>query len=80
MTAVMIATTTASIRRDIERQRILLWQGFLSASTLFIAMGSNSRLFDMSEISAQNDAVHAAINAFTACESEYHNLGKTEED
>ena len=74
MVTVMIATTTASIRRDMERKSVILFQEYLATNALYIAMFSAPTLFDEADTDAQDIIAQAADATYEAHCTEYNRL------
>ena len=61
-------------RRHMERERFLLWQNYIAASNLYMAMLNKPLLFDEDETDAQYETCRNLEDSHNAIDQTYHRL------
>ena len=69
----MTATEIAA-RRDMEKQRFILWHFCKSASDLYAAMFDNPRIFTEAETDVQSELSETAESSYYALNDKYTRL------
>ena len=61
-------------RRFMERERFMLWQNYIAASNLYVAMLGKPDLFDEDRTDAQYETCRDLEDSHTALDQTYHRL------
>jgi len=72
--AVGFASCEIAHRRFMERERFLLWQNYIAASNLYMAMLGKPLLFDEDETDAQYETCRDLEDLHNALDQTYHRL------
>ena len=76
--AVGFASCEIAHRRFMERERFMLWQNYIAASNLYMAMLNKPLLFDEDETDAQYETCRNLEDSHNALDQTYHRLYLTD--
>ena len=65
-------------QREMERARFIIWQNYIAASNLYMAMLNKPLLFDEDETDAQYETSRDLEDLHNALDAEYHHLYLTD--